>query len=70
MFHEESPQPCCPLLRCKSMYYRDDERPGKLRDDESMGYWCEKTSDSIGPDNILASHRNCQAKRGCFADKA
>lgn len=70
MTHDDTPRPCCAHLRCKSMFYRDDERPGKLRDDESMGYWCNKTSDSLGPDEVIASHKNCQNSRGCFVEKA
>jgi hypothetical protein len=67
--HDETPKGCCLNLRCKSMYYTPAERPGRLRDDESMGYWCHKTADALGPDDLLASHRNCQDGRGCFIDK-
>ncbi len=64
---DETPRPCCVHLRCKSMYYRDDERPGLAHDDESMGFWCDLTSDPIGPDRTVASHKACQAGRSCFA---
>ncbi len=63
---EDEPHPCCEGLRCKSMYYRTDERPGLLHDEEAMGYWCHKTTQPMGPDNKMASHRNCQPGRECF----
>lgn len=65
-FFDQTPKPCCKQLRCKSMMYRPDERPGVLHDEEQMGYWCGKTNDDLGPDDGLASHRRCQPGRGCF----
>lgn len=68
MSHEidnEAPSTCCRQLRCKSMYYSPDERPGMLRNDESMGYWCNKTHEDFGPDGRLARHCTCQAGRTC-----
>ena len=46
------PIACCPYLRCKSMYYRTDERPGKLHESDVMNYWCLKTQDPEGPDGL------------------
>lgn len=62
---EERALPCCLHLRCKSMYYRPDERPGKLHVEDAMGYWCVKTHEPIGPDGELADHGRCQPGRGC-----
>ncbi|MEQ8819558.1 MAG: hypothetical protein RLY93_04890 [Sumerlaeia bacterium] len=62
----ETPTSCCVHLRCKSMYYRADERPGLLHKEEQMGYWCDKTVDDLGPDEGLATHRGCQPGRGCY----
>jgi hypothetical protein len=62
---EKKASACCASLRCKSMYYRSDERPGRLHDEESMGYWCAETSDPVGPDRGLASHARCQPGRSC-----
>ncbi len=63
---EEKPKPCCTALRCKSMAYRPDERPGMLHQEEAMGYWCSKTSEEIGPDGKQADHQDCQEGRSCF----
>lgn len=60
------PKPCCVHLRCKSMYYRDDERPGLLHVDEAMGFWCGVTNDDLGPDKHAATHKACQSGRPCF----
>jgi hypothetical protein len=63
---ETEPMPCCVELRCKSFYTELDERPGLLRDEEAMGYWCLKTQEPLGPDRELARHCTCQPGRGCF----
>ncbi len=60
------PKPCCRQLRIKSMYYRTDERPGCLHDEEAMGYWCAHTNEAMGPDGQAACHATCQAGRRCF----
>ncbi|GAB4312076.1 MAG: hypothetical protein Kow0059_02380 [Candidatus Sumerlaeia bacterium] len=62
----DPPRPCCLHLRSKSLYYRDDERPGRLHVDEAMGYWCNLTNDPIGPDGHAATHGRCQPGRQCF----
>jgi hypothetical protein len=62
------PIPCCGLLRCKSMYYRNDERPGKLHESGVMDYWCLRTQDPQGPDNCDARPALCQAGRSCFKE--
>lgn len=63
---DDKPRSCCVKLRCKSMYYRHDERPGKLHDEDAMGYWCEDTCEAAGPDSVVANHKKCQPGRGCF----
>jgi len=68
MFAE--PTPCCAKLRCKSMYFRADERPGMLHHEEAMDYWCEDTNASRGPDRRDVLHPLCQPGRGCFAEGA
>ncbi|NUP88769.1 MAG: hypothetical protein HUU25_02980 [Candidatus Sumerlaeia bacterium] len=65
-WNSADPAPCCVHLRCKAIYYRGDERPGLLRWTNSVGYWCLKTSDGVGPDGHVARHPNCQQGRGCF----
>jgi hypothetical protein len=60
------PVPCCVRLRCKSMYYREDERPGKLHVSDTQWYWCNLTQDPDGPDNRDAHPRTCQPGRGCY----
>lgn len=57
---------CCANLRCKSMYYLANERPGLLHDEPEMGYWCLVTSTDLGPDGKAATHKACQGGRGCF----
>jgi len=59
--------PCCVQLRCKSMYYRADERPGLLHWSNSMGYWCNASGDRLGPDGHVAMHPRCQSGRECFS---
>ena len=60
------PMACCMKLCCKSMYYRTDERPGKLHFSDTQFYWCQDTMDPHGPDEIHASPKVCQPGRGCF----
>lgn len=64
---DPEPRICCVHLRCKSMFYRVDERPGLLHWSNSMGYWCAVTNDTVGPDGDGARHPVCQQGRGCFA---
>lgn len=54
------PVPCCSHLRCKSMYYRSDERPGMLHVEEAMCYWCGLTNVEVGPDRQPVYHEGCQ----------
>jgi hypothetical protein len=61
------PVDCCTRLRCKSMYYRDDERPGRLHVSDAMTYWCSQTMDPQGPDGEHTSPLRCQPNRSCFA---
>jgi hypothetical protein len=60
------PAPCCENLRCKTMFYRSDERPGLLHPSGTMDYWCSLTSEQIGPDKLVARHATCQEGRECF----
>jgi hypothetical protein len=62
---QAEPKPCCEHLRCKSLTYREDERPGLLHVEEGMGYWCLHTSRPVGPDGQYVTHRVCQAGRAC-----
>lgn len=61
------PQTCCVHLRCKSMYYRPDERPGLLHLSDTQVYWCGRTLDRTGPDERVATPPDCQSSRSCFA---
>ncbi len=64
--HITAPEPCCLELRCKSMTYRVDERPGMVHPSDLMTYWCALTGTDDGPDRELVDHRRCQSPRGCF----
>ena len=61
-----APAPCCRQLRCKSLYYRADERPGLLHPSGVMDYWCGLTNVDLGPDGHAAGHSRCQPGRSCF----
>jgi hypothetical protein len=63
------PLSCCVRLCCKSMYYRPDERPGKLHYSDTQMYWCSLTHDPEGPDGQSVSPLSCQGGRGCFCDR-
>ena len=60
------PMPCCVRLRCKSMTYRPDERPGLLHFSDTQVFWCNITLDPVGPDERQATPRVCQPGRECF----
>ena len=60
------PRPCCVLLRCKSMSYRPDERPGLLHFSDTQTYWCRVTMDPQGADKGEASPKVCQPGRSCY----
>lgn len=62
------PQPCCTRLRCKSMYYRPDERPGLLHYSDTHHYWCSCTHERTGPDDGDATPLVCLPNRECFRD--
>jgi hypothetical protein len=61
------PMPCCVRLCCKSMTYREDERPGLLHFSDTQLYWCNVTMDPLGPDDRAATPKVCQPGRTCFA---
>lgn len=60
------PMHCCSNLRCKSMYYDPDERPGKLHESGVMTYWCIHTQSPLGVDNLEAAPSICQKYRACY----
>jgi hypothetical protein len=60
------PLACCSHLRCKSMYYNPDERPGKLHESDVMTYWCMHTQSPVGPDKQDAWPSLCQSHRACY----
>ncbi|MEX0611746.1 MAG: hypothetical protein WD738_14465 [Pirellulales bacterium] len=60
------PMRCCVRLACKSMTYRQDERPGLLHFSDTQLYWCNITLDPVGPDQRDASPKLCQPGRACF----
>lgn len=62
----QDPQPCCAHLRCKTMYYRPDERPGLLHYSDTQNYWCGQTLERLGPDGEIATPKVCDSARGCF----
>jgi hypothetical protein len=63
-----TPRPCCHHLRCKSLYYRDDEWPGRIHASDTIDYWCGRTNTHDGPDGEVVRHAACQAGRGCHED--
>lgn len=63
------PRPCCVHLRCKSMYYRPDERPGLLHSSDRQVYWCGQTLEPLGPDDQSVAPSLCGAARGCFEEE-
>jgi hypothetical protein len=65
-YQPAAPIDCCVLLRAKSMYYRTDERPGRLHPSDAMHYWCLKTHTQVGPDEQATHPRVCQGGRRCF----
>lgn len=60
------PMTCCVRLACKSMSYRDDERPGRLHISDTQTYWCTITMDPVGPDDGHTNPKLCQPGRACF----
>ena len=60
------PMRCCVRLCCKSMTYREDERPGLLHFSDTQLYWCNITLDPMGPDSRHTSPKVCQPGRECF----
>jgi hypothetical protein len=60
------PRPCCVRLCCKSMTYRDDERPGLLHWSDTQLYWCNHTMDPLGPDDRDANPNVCQPGSLCY----
>ncbi|HOE94984.1 MAG TPA: hypothetical protein PLS90_02965 [Candidatus Sumerlaeota bacterium] len=63
--NKTDPMPCCESLRGKSMYYRPDERPGRLHESDVMNYYCLHTQGPVGPDGVEARPRLCQPGRAC-----
>jgi hypothetical protein len=63
---KSEPMKCCTKLRCKSMYYRPDERPGLLHESNVMPHYCAKTQANWGPDDQEAKPSRCQPGRACY----
>jgi hypothetical protein len=57
---------CCEHLSSKTLYYRPDERPGKLHESDVLTYTCLKTVAPVGPDGEVARPLVCQPGRQCF----
>ncbi len=69
MAHPVSPPvACCHELRCKSLFYRSDERPGWLHASDTMTYWCAVTLTDEGPDGEPVEHARCSGDRPCRPD--
>lgn len=52
----------CRYLRSKEMYYE-----GAADDEFASGiYWCNRTSESFGPDGEPCDKKQCCANRTCF----
>lgn len=64
--YDETPRPCCILLRCASMSQNANERPGLLHIEKDSEYWCLKTGTERGPDGAVATHCHCQSGRPCY----
>lgn len=62
----QAPLPCCGRLCCKTMFYRPDERAGKVHDSDTAVHWCSLTQQPIGPDNRVVKPNACQPGRGCY----
>jgi hypothetical protein len=60
------PIACCEHLRGKTMYYREDERPGLMRDSDAITHYCLKTMEITGPDEAVARPTRCQPGRPCY----
>ena len=56
---------CCAALRCKSLFYSEDERPGLLHESDVMTYWCDYTQVSVGCDEGDVNLHLCQPGRSC-----
>ena len=60
------PMACCMRLCCKTIYFRTDERPGRLHFSDTQMYWCDATMDPHGPDDRFANPKVCQPGRLCY----
>lgn len=63
------PTACCNQLRCKSLFYRADERPGWLHASDTMTYWCARTLTNEGPDGQPVEHAPCSTSRPCLVSE-
>lgn len=60
--------PCCVHLRSRTMFFVPDEMragPGHIRVCSTGGYWCNRTSTPMGPDDACATPGGCQPGRAC-----
>ena len=56
----------CKHLRSKEMYHSPDMSPDDLC--HSGIFWCEHTSDSMGPDGTFADYEECTSSRECYEE--
>jgi len=61
--------PCCIHLQTKGQSCRlEDARagPGFVRVTTTATYWCERTAESFGPDDVPGTPQTCQPGRSCY----
>jgi hypothetical protein len=56
----------CVHLRAKGMYQSDTFDPYGDEFDPNPQCWCQRTMESIGPDDGFVSPETCQPGRDCF----
>lgn len=63
---ENKPIKCCEHLAGKTTYIEPDERPGLMREEDTLVYSCLKTMSPVGPDKRDAAPSLCGPDRECF----
>ncbi|MGE3107048.1 MAG: hypothetical protein AB7G11_07985 [Phycisphaerales bacterium] len=63
-------KPTCRCLRHKMMYCDPrQDRPGFIdANSDTRVFFCTKSQDSLGPDNVAAHPADCKPGRGCYSD--
>ena len=64
--------PCCIHLQTKTRFCVGEEMaagPGFIKVTDTGTYWCEKTSESFGPDDQPGTPEACQPGRVCYERK-